>query len=237
MPVTLPANTAILALQVGRARARWDGKPPSAIAKSPVSGALELGLEGFPSDEQADRTVHGGPEKAVHHYPAGHYAWWRSRFPGHEQALAPGSFGENIVADGLDEESVCLGDRIRLGEALVEICQGRQPCWKLVAHTGIAAMAIEMQKSGRTGWYYRVIEPGMVAPGDEIALQERPLPDWPLARIIAARFNPRLDPKLAAEIAGLAPLSRSWRASFVKKSESAHVEDTRARLSGPVDRG
>ena len=149
----LPAATSVLALHVGRARERWEGKPPSAIAKEPVPEALDLGYEGFSADEQADRKVHGGPEKAVHHYPAAHYAWWRERFPDHEDVLRSGGFGENIVADGLDEESVCLGDRFRLGRALVEICQGRQPCWKLAAHTGIAAMAGAMQKSGRTGWY------------------------------------------------------------------------------------
>uniref|UniRef100_UPI003BAA643F MOSC domain-containing protein n=1 Tax=Stappia sp. TaxID=1870903 RepID=UPI003BAA643F len=229
----LPAATSVLALHVGRARERWEGKPPSAIAKEPVPEALDLGYEGFSADEQADRKVHGGPEKAVHHYPAAHYAWWRERFPDHEDVLRPGGFGENIVADGLDEDSVCLGDRFRLGRALVEICQGRQPCWKLAAHTGIAAMAGAMQKSGRTGWYYRVLEPGSVAAGDEIAIQERPLPDWPLARIIAARFDPRIDPRLAEEIAGLAPLSQSWRASFVKKSDASYAEDTRERLSGP----
>ena len=233
MSVMLPVATPILALQVGQARERWEGKPPSAIAKEAVTGPLDLGFEGFPADEQADRRVHGGPEKAVHHYPAGHYAWWREQFPDHDQVLSPGGFGENIVADGLDEESVCLGDRFRLGRALVEICQGRQPCWKLAAHTGIAAMASAMQKSGRTGWYYRVLEPGRVAAGDELSLEDRQLPAWPLARIIAARFDPRIDPRLAAEIAGLAPLSQSWRASFVKKSDASYAEDTRARLSGP----
>lgn len=221
----------ILALHVGAARERWPGRPASAIAKEARAGALALGPEGFEADEQADRAVHGGPEKALHHYPAEHYAWWRTQFPGHDDVLRPGGFGENVVAEGLDESTVCLGDRFRLGTALVEVCQGRQPCWKLAAHTGLDALPARMQASGRTGWYCRVLEAGLVSAGDRIVLVDRPLPDWPLARLIAARFDPRLDPALAAEIAALPFLSQSWRTALAKKTDPAFVEDTRKRLS------
>jgi MOSC domain-containing protein YiiM len=222
----------VLALHIGKARERWPGRPPSAIGKQAVQRPLALLREGFAEDEQADRQVHGGPEKAVHHYPCDHYAHWRETFPDHASVFAIGGFGENIATEGITEETVCLGDRFRLGSALVEICQGRQPCWKLSSHTGIPEMAARLQKSGRTGWYYRVLEEGMVAPGDMLTPVERPLPDWPLSRIIKARFDPRIAPGEAACIADLAPLSQSWRDSFVKRADPSYREDTRARLQG-----
>lgn len=224
--------TTIDAIYTGTPRARWEGKPPSAIAKSPVSGPVMLGLEGLEGDEQADRTVHGGPEKALHHYPADHYAAWAELWPGLAAAFVAGGFGENVSTVGLTEADLCIGDRLRMGEALVEICQGRQPCWKLVAHSGAAEIAMRMQRNGRAGWYYRVIEPGLIAAGDRVELAGRPHPDWPLSRVIAARFDPRLDPAEAAAIAALPELSQSWRASFLKKTDPAFAEDTSARLSG-----
>lgn len=224
--------TRIASLHTGRARDRWEGRPPSAIGKEPVSGSLFLGAEGLEGDEQADRAVHGGPEKALHHYPADHYAAWVEAWPEHAAIFVAGGFGENVSTTGLTEVDLCLGDRLRLGRALVEVCQGRQPCWKLSAHTGIGEMAACLQKSGRTGWYYRVIEPGEVAAGDPVVLAGRRHPDWPLARVIAARFDPDLDPAVAAAIAGLPELSESWRKAFQKKTRAGFVEDTAARLSG-----
>lgn len=225
-------SVSVSGLYIGKARQRWDGKPPSAIGKLPVTDGLDVGLEGFAGDEQADRSVHGGPEKALHHYPADHYTHWAAQWPEHAGRLVAGGFGENVSTVGLTEADVCLGDRFRIGTALVEICQGRQPCWKLPAHTGIDEMAVAMQKSGRTGWYYRVLEEGRIAVGDAMELVARPLPDWPLDRIVAARFDPRLDPAIAAAIAALPPLSASWRASFAKKSQGGFSEDTTARLKG-----
>jgi Uncharacterized protein conserved in bacteria len=223
----------IVGLFVGRAEERWPGRPPSAIGKRPAAGIVAVGALGLTGDEQADRTVHGGPEKAIHHYAADHMADWRARFPDHAEKFVPGGFGENVSTVGLDEAGLCLGDRLTLGTALVEICQGRQPCWKLTAHTGIATMAVAFQDTARTGWYYRVIEPGEVRVGDTMRLVARPHPGWPLSMVIAARFNARLDPAVAAAIAALPELSQAWRKSFTKKAGRDYEEDTRKRLLGP----
>ena len=133
----------VTGLFVGRAERRWPGRPASAIGKRPVAAdeaPLILETEGFLLDEQADPRVHGGPDKAVHHYAAGHYAAWRAEFPRLAARLVPGGFGENLStgaggADGepWDETSVCIGDVFELGTALVQVTQGRQPCWKLNA--------------------------------------------------------------------------------------------------------
>lgn len=222
----------ILGVFTGKARERWDGKAPSAIAKQAASGPLWLSKTGILGDEQADTAVHGGPEKALHHYAADHMAHWAGEFPDNADFFKPGCFGENISSLGLTEDVLCIGDVLKMDGATVEICQGRQPCWKLNLHTGIPAMAPSFQKTGFTGWYYRVLEEGNVAKGGEIRLIERKHADWPLKRLIAARFNPRLDPEEARELAGLDALAEGWRSAFARKIDPAYTENTDRRLKG-----
>lgn len=225
-------RSTIEALFVGTPRDRWPGRPPSAIDKRLCDTPLALTATGFVGDAQADLKVHGGPEKAVHHYPADHYAAWRAEL-GDRDVFAPGGFGENVSTSGLTEDDVCIGDVFRLGEALVQISQGRQPCWKLSAHVGEDRMAYLVQKTARTGWYYRVLEPGRVAAGDAIVLADRPQPDWSVRRVTRARFDGSLDPTTAREIAVIPELNEGWRAAFARKADGLD-EDTRPRLRGPA---
>ena len=152
--------------------------------------------------------------------------------PDFGEKFVPGAVGENISTLGLTEETLCVGDVLRIGEAIVQVAQGRQPCWKLSAHIGRKDMAARFQKSGRTGWYYRVLREGFIQSGDGIALMERPQPDWPLSVVIAARFDPRLDSTLAKRLAMIGELSTSWRDGFARKSDPTYVEDTAPRLVG-----
>ena len=176
-------NAEILAVLLGKVRPFRGDDEPSAIGKLPVAHAVAVGALGLAGDEQADRTVHGGVDKAIHHYPADHYDWWRG-FLGNAPLLdAPGAFGENISTTGLDESSVFLGDRFRLGSALVEVTQARQPCWKLDHRFGAKGVMAQVVKTRRTGWYYRVLEPGTVRAGDDLDLVDRPWPQWPLASL------------------------------------------------------
>lgn len=222
----------ITGLFIGRAENRWPDKPPSAIRKHAVDHPLRVDGEGFCGDEQADRKVHGGPEKAIHHYAADHMDFWRAQFPEHAHRFVPGCFGENISTTGLTEDTLCLGDILELGSATVQICQGRQPCWKLNEHMALDTLAARFQKSARTGWYYRVLEAGKAGVGDRIAVIDRRHPDWPLRRVIEARFAPNLDPDLAAELSRLPVLSQSWRDAFLKKQNRGFRENTEARLKG-----
>lgn len=208
----------ITGLFVGAPQQLWPGKDASAIAKKPVDGPLQLDLDGFREDDQADKEVHGGPEKAVHHYPADHYDYWRSLLGDAASDFGPGRFGENISTTGLTEDLLCIGDVLSMGSATVQICQGRQPCWKLNAHTANEQMAFHFRKTCRTGWYYRVLEPGQVRLGDQMSLQERPHPDIGLRSLIEARFNPDIDAGEAGRIAGLDVLSASWKADFAKRA-------------------
>lgn len=204
----------------------------SAIAKRPRQGPVLAGPEGLDGDEQGDRRVHGGPDKAIHHYPHDHYAAWRAELGPHPLLEAPGAFGENISTRGVTEADLCLGDRLRLGAAVVEVSQGRQPCWKLSDRFGIADLARRVQYSGRTGWYYRVLEPGPVQAGDVLELLERPWPDWPLTRLAGLLYRRTLD--RAGLVAALAlPLVPSWRKVFERRLEQGRTENWDVRLHGP----
>ncbi|ALH81412.1 MOSC domain-containing protein [Sphingopyxis macrogoltabida] len=208
---------AIDAVLTGKARA-FRGDEASAIAKRPVDGALHVGLLGIDGDEQADLTVHGGVDKAIHHYPRDHYGWWSGELGDHALLAAPGAFGENISTAGLIETEACIGDRYRLGSALVEISQGRQPCWKLGHRFGVATVPATVVITRRSGWYYRVIEEGAVAAGDALALVERPLPGWSVERVFALLIGGggKREPEALRLLAAMEVLATTWRARAAK---------------------
>jgi MOSC domain-containing protein YiiM len=209
---------------------------PSAIAKHAVTGPLAVTTLGLSGDEQADPRHHGGPDKALHHYPRDHYAAWRKELGSdaeHARLLdAPGAFGENLSTIGLTEANVCLGDRFRLGSALVEVSQARQPCWKLNARFGYAGMSRAVQQTLRTGWYYRVLEAGEVRAGDLLVCEARPYPDWTLQRLLGVLYVDRLNFEALAAMADLAPLADSWRKLVRQRLASHEVEDMEKRLRG-----
>ena len=129
---------------------------------------------------------------AVHHYPKEHYDAWRSEYPSKAHEFANnGAFGENISARGMTEKSVCIGDVYRVGTTRLQVSQARQPCWKLNIRFGIDDMALRVQETLRTGWYYRVLEPGRIAKGDLIELIDRPKPGWPLSKLLQYLFVER----------------------------------------------
>lgn len=208
---------AIDALMTGKAVA-FRGDEASAIAKDRVAGSRRVGFLGIDGDEQADLTVHGGVDKAIHHYPRDHYRWWADTLGGHALLDAPGAFGENISTEGLVEQEACIGDRFRLGSALVEISQGRQPCWKLGHRFGVASVPATVVKTRRSGWYYRVIEEGAVAAGERLDLIDRPLPDWSVERVFALLIGGagKTERSALRELAAMDALATTWRARAQK---------------------
>ncbi|MDP4026286.1 MOSC domain-containing protein [Methylobacterium sp. NEAU 140] len=224
----------ILSVLTGRVAPLGPSGARSGIGKTPAAGAVRIGFGGLDGDEQADPRHHGGPEKAVHHYARDHYAAWRRALaPAIPACLAaPGAFGENLSTRGVTEAEVCVGDLWRAGSALLQISQARQPCWKLDHRFGAPGMARRVQTACRTGWYYRVIEPGTVAAGDTLDLVDRPHPDWPLARLLRAFYVDRMDRAALEGIAALDALSASWRALAARRLERGAVEDWAPRLDG-----
>lgn len=219
------------ALLTGRAQPFTRPGSRSGIAKAPRQEPLAVTALGLAGDEQGDLRVHGGVEKAIHHYPREHYAAWRRELGEHSLLEQPGAFGENFSTTGWTEGEVCLGDVIRAGSALLQVSQGRKPCWKLSDRFGIADLALRVQESGRTGWYYRVIEEGMVRAGDPLQLVERAHADWSLSRLSAVLFDRRVEPELLRECLAL-PLVPSWRRTLERRLEKAEVEDWAPRLQG-----
>lgn len=205
----------------------------SAIAKERASGPVAVTREGLVGDEQGDRRAHGGPDKAVHHYALEHYPSWRSELGGLPVLDRPGAFGENLSTRGFTEADVCIGDRLRIGTTVLEISQSRQPCWKLNDRFGRRDMARRVQDTGRTGWYYRVVEEGTLQAGDGVWLVSRPHPDWSLQRLIAALYRRMLDMDTLAAMLSL-PLTPSWRKLVSGRLAQRKVEDWSARIDGPL---
>lgn len=229
---SLSTSATIAALLVGRVRPLGDKGVPSGIDKHPVMRPLRIGREGIEGDEQGDRRHHGGPEKAVHHYPFEHYADWRQAIGPHQLLEQAGAFGENLSTTGMSEATVALGDVFRFGAATLAVSQGRQPCFRLNLRFGRPDMARLVQESGRTGWYYRVIEEGVVAPGDQLVLVDRPLPRWTLSRLLRTLYANTLDHDELAAMAALDALPENWRKLAARRLERGRVEDWSRRLTG-----
>jgi MOSC domain-containing protein YiiM len=219
-------------LLTGTTRPLGPRAAPSGIDKRAVSGRLWLGRHGFTGDEQGDRVHHGGPEKAVHHYAFDHYAYWREAIGELDVLAWPGAFGENFSTSGMIEADVAIGDIFRAGDALIQVSQGRQPCWKLNFRFGVPAMARHVQDSGRTGWYYRVLEEGFVAAGDALTLVDRITPEWTVERLWRILYVDTLDMAELAAMAALAHLPDNWRRHATRRLATASVEDWSRRLTG-----
>lgn len=201
----------------------------SAIAKQVRQGPVRAEAHGLDGDEQGDRRVHGGPDKAVHLYAYEHYRAWIGELGPLPVLAAPGAFGENLATSGVLERDLCLGDELRVGSAVLQVSQSRQPCWKLNHRFGVRDMARRVQDRGRTGWYCRVLHPGEVRAGDAFELLARPFPDWTLARLLDFLYRRRPEDSAQVLAAGL-PLVPSWQRLFERRVQTGRIEDWQLRL-------
>lgn len=194
----------VLALCAGSA-IPFRGAEKSAISKQSLSGSVRIDKLGLVGDEQADPVHHGGPDMAVHHYPLDHHDFWREELGNHELLDQPGAFGTNLCVRGLTEYHVLLGDRFRLGTALLEACQPRQPCWKIEHRFGRKKMVKRIMATRRCGWFYRVIEEGETKAGDRLEKVENGIEGFSIARIFEAIWGTSTpqDPVLLREISEL----------------------------------
>jgi MOSC domain-containing protein YiiM len=176
--------------------------------KTPIEGSVFVCTTNLTGDGQADLENHGGVDKAVLAYSADHYPKWRSelRMP----AMPHGAFGENLTIAGMNEETVCIGDILRIGTVVFEVSQPRQPCWKLARRWRMRELVGYVVQNGRTGWYLRVLEEGWIERRMPVALIERPNPAWPIARANQILHHRRTDLGLTLGLADVPRLARSW---------------------------
>lgn len=190
----------------------------SGMFKHPSLERVALGPTGLAGDQQGDLRHHGGPEKAVHHYPAEHYAAFIAHWPQLAGQVGPGILGENISTTGLTEAQVCIGDIYRIGSSTVQVSQPRTPCWKINHRLDVAKASLFVAENGITGWYYRVLEPGAIAAGDEIQLLERPNPDLSLSHYWQTIHQHRPDPAALQRIASAPGLAADKAASHAERA-------------------
>lgn len=201
----------IVSIQVGRPkRIESDrGTWVSAFIKEPVSGPVRLDTLNLAGDQQADLDNHGGPDQAVLGYSADHYPGWRDELGCPD--FSYGAFGENFTIEGLDETTVCIGDVFETGTVTLQVTNPRGPCWKISRRHGIPDLTARVQKTSRTGWYYRVLQEGDVEAGQALTLIDRPYPVWTIARTSAALYGRKRDPETLEALFELPPLGARWR--------------------------
>ena len=217
--MTLPSDDGkqqVLSVNVGEPRRVMVGNIPviTAIFKSPVSGRVAIRGHNLTGDRQADLTVHGGPHKAVYLYPSEHYAYWADELPGKE--LPFGIFGENLTTTGLTEEATRIGDRFRIGSAVLEVTQPRMPCYKLGIRFERTDMVKRFWQSGRSGIYFAVVKEGDVAAGDAIE-QVRVGPENVTVADVVRLFNREENDAAKLRSALNAPLHGGWKEALEER--------------------
>jgi MOSC domain-containing protein YiiM len=197
----------LLSINVGRPRMvpRGNGSVATAIWKHPVEGPVAARGVNLDGDDQADRSVHGGPDKAIYAYASEDTAWWEAEL---DRPLGPGAFGENLTVAGLDLAAMEVGQRWRVGSATLEVSQPRMPCFKLGLRFGDPRMLRRFAKAGRTGTYLRIVEEGVLEAGDAIEVGPAPGHGVTVALIAAAYLS---DHALAAKMLAAPQLAEDWR--------------------------
>jgi MOSC domain-containing protein YiiM len=204
------ASGTIQSVRIGQPTPLRDGVM-TGYRKQPAPGPVRVGKFGLEGDVQVNTRVHGGPEKAVYGYPVSGYAGWQAEFPALSAQFVPGAMGENLPVLGQDEQNLCIGDIIRCGTALLQVAQIREPCSTFSAIHGTARVARAMTRSGRCGWYYRVLEPGVLAGGDAHQVVERWHPDWPVARLASIATGKAGTREALLALAQLKGLTPAWQ--------------------------
>ncbi len=211
-------NTRLISVNVGRPRdVKWKNKVVStAIFKAPVEGRVTVNTLNIEGDGQADLDSHGGPSKAVYAYPSEHYATWRGELG--DMELPWGIFGENLTTEGLLEDAVRIGDRFCIGTTTLQVTEPRVPCYKLAVRFDRPDIVRLMHQTGRTGFYLRVLEEGVVEAGDEIETLGRDPGEVTVMQITQLHSGSETaNADLMRQAISIAALGEGWRGYFEHK--------------------
>ena len=200
----------IRSVNVGEVRTvEWSGRAvATAIWKEPVESAAAVRGVNLVGDDQADRRVHGGPDKAVYAYATEDYAWWEQTLG---RAFPPGTFGENLTTAGIDLSAAVVGERWQIATTTLEVSQPRLPCFKLGMRMGDAAFVDRFEAAGRPGTYLRIVEPGEVVAGAAVTRVSIPAHGLRVADLLQSHHT--RDPSLLQRVAGNDDVPESWRAA------------------------
>lgn len=214
----------LVSLNVGLPRlVSWRGETlKTGIFKNPVSGRVRVRQTNLDGDRQADLSVHGGPLKAVYGYASEHYAYWRGELP--QEALPWGAFGENFTTEGMLENALRIGDRFRVGSAVIAVSTPRLPCYKLAAKFQRDDMIARFLQSGFSGFYFSVAEEGEAGAGDEFQFLGGETPTLTVAEVNLLYVSPAADRDLLRRSLDVKSLPVSWRERFQAKLETPRPE-------------
>ena len=195
------------------------------IFKDPVHSPVMINTLNLAGDQQADLTVHGGAEKAVYAYPAEHYEYWRKELP--EVSFSWGMFGENLTTEGLLEDTLCIGDRLRVGSAVLMVTQPRMPCYKLALRFDREDMIKRILTSQRSGFYFSVIEEGEVRAGSKVKILSRDPGRVTVVDIVRLHLGETHEPELLQRATSVRALPDNWKAHLLLRAQT----DTSTRHS------
>jgi len=197
----------------------WKGTPVrTAIFKEPVAGPVSLRRLNLDGDQQADLTVHGGAEKAVYGYPAEHYTYWREELP--DLPFSWGGFGENLTTEGLGENTLHIGDRLRVGSAVLMVTQPRMPCYKLALRFDREDMIRRFLTSRRSGFYFSVAREGEVSAGAEVEVLSRDPNQVTVADISRLYLDPEPHPELLLRAVNVRALPAGWKDELLLRARA-----------------
>jgi len=217
--ITAPAR--LRGIFVGRAAELGPGRVASGFVKLMVPGSAVASVDGLAGDEQADRKVHGGPDMAIYAYPFRHYDIWAQEYPEHEALWQAGGLGENLSIDGWDEQNACIGDIVRLGTTLLQVTRPRKPCFKLALRFNDLRLPRRLVEAGRCGWYYRVLQSGIIGPADTAELVSRLHPGWTIRRVNDLSIPGNGETRDLEQLAALPELAANWRTQVIALVRSA----------------
>jgi MOSC domain-containing protein YiiM len=223
----MQSDMKLVSVSVGLPRVVMSNGDPvsTGIFKEPVAGRVALRTLNLDGDRQADLAVHGGPSKAVYAYPSENYEDWRHELP--EVKLPWGMFGENFTTAGLSESELNVGDKFRVGSAVVMVTEPRMPCYKLGIKFGRSDIVKRFLASERTGFYFAVLQEGEVGMGDPMELIERSKDNLRVSDVTALYTREKHNVGLLRRAIEVATLPESWKEYFrhrlAKLTESSQV--------------
>jgi len=210
----------IVSVNVGMPReVVWRGMTVrTGIFKEPIPDAVTMNQVNLRGDGQADLRVHGGEHKAVYAYPAEHYEYWKSAMP--DVSFAWGHFGENLTTEGLEERTLCIGDRLRIGSAVLQVTQPRMPCYKLNLRFDRDDMIKRFLASGRSGFYFSVAEPGDITAGSSVEILSRDRNRVTVSDIVQLYLTQTPDTDLLQRVLNVDALPTNWKDHFRSTTRS-----------------